>query len=81
LPGYAPPGYAVTFEESEIGLGAVGMAVLDTYGRPPAGVTVAGVDAADGAGYVQAIVRELRRPVAAASAECCRSVRADCIES
>jgi len=62
-------GYAVNFEESEIGLGAVGMAVLDIDGRPAAGVTVAGPMQRMTSGYVQAIVRELRSTVAAASAD------------
>ena len=62
-------GYAVNFEESEIGLGAVGMAVLDADGRPAAGVTVAGPMQRMAPGYVQALVRELRGTVAAASAE------------
>lgn len=62
-------GYAVNFEESETGLGAVGMAVTDTDGRPTAGVTVAGPMQRLSPGYVRAIVRELRGTVAAAVAE------------
>jgi DNA-binding IclR family transcriptional regulator len=62
-------GYAVNFEESETGLGAIGMAVLDTDGRPVAGVTVAGPMQRMAAGYVHGIVRELRGTVAAATAE------------
>ncbi len=62
-------GYAVNFEESETGLGAVGMAVLDTDGRPAAAVTVAGPLQRMAQAYVHAIVRELRGTVAAASAE------------
>lgn len=62
-------GYAVNFEESETGLAAIGMAVLDTDGRPAAGVTVAGPMQRMAPGYVHAIVRELRGTVAAASAE------------
>jgi len=62
-------GYAVNFEESETGLGAVGMAVTDTDGRPTAGVTVAGPMQRLSPGYVRAIVRELRGTVAAAAAE------------
>ena len=62
-------GYAVNFEESETGLGAVGMAVTDTDGRPTAGVTVASPMQRLSPGYVRAIVRELRGTVAAAAAE------------
>jgi DNA-binding IclR family transcriptional regulator len=62
-------GYAVNFEESETGLGAVGMAVTDTDGRPTAGVTVAGPMQRLTPGYVRAIVLELRGTVAAAAAE------------
>jgi len=62
-------GYAVNFEESETGLGAVGMAVTDTDGRPTAGVTVAGPMQRLTPGYVRAIVLELHGTVAAAAAE------------
>jgi DNA-binding IclR family transcriptional regulator len=62
-------GYAVNFEESETGLGAVGMAVTGTDGRPTAGVTVACPMQRLSPGYVRAIVRELRGTVAAAAAE------------
>jgi DNA-binding IclR family transcriptional regulator len=62
-------GYAVNFEESETGLGAIGMAVTDTDGRPTAGVTVAGPMQRMTPVYVRAIVRELRGTVAAATAE------------
>jgi DNA-binding IclR family transcriptional regulator len=62
-------GFAVNFEESETGLGAVGMAVLDTEGRPAAGVTVAGPMQRMAPGNVHTIVRELRGTVAAATAE------------
>lgn len=62
-------GYAVNFEESETGLGAVGMAVTDTDGRPTAGVTVAGPMQRMTPGYVRAIAAELRCTVAAATAE------------
>jgi DNA-binding IclR family transcriptional regulator len=62
-------GYAVNFEESEPGLGAVGMAVTDTDGRPTAGVTVAGPMQRMTPGYIRVIVRELRGTVAAATAE------------
>jgi IclR family acetate operon transcriptional repressor len=62
-------GYAVNFEESETGLGAIGMAVTDTDGRPTAGVTVAGPMQRMTPGYVRAIVRELRGTVSAATAE------------
>jgi DNA-binding IclR family transcriptional regulator len=62
-------GYAVNFEESETGLGAVGMAVTDTDGHPTAGVTVAGPMQRLTPGYVRSIVQELRGTVAAAAAE------------
>src|SRR5258708_27735115 len=62
-------GFAVNHEESEIGLGAVGMAVLDIDGRPAAGFTVAAPMQRMTQRYVQAIAQELRGIVAAATAE------------
>jgi DNA-binding IclR family transcriptional regulator len=62
-------GYAVNLEETETGLGAVGMAVLDTDGRPAAGITVAGPMQRMTQVYIRALARELRGTVAAATAE------------
>jgi DNA-binding IclR family transcriptional regulator len=62
-------GFAVNVEESEVGLGAVGMAVLDADGRPGAGITVAGPMQRMTPGYLHAIAGELRDVVAAATAE------------
>jgi DNA-binding IclR family transcriptional regulator len=62
-------GFATNFEESEAGLGAVGMAVLDADERPAAAFTVAGPMQRMTQGYVHAIARELRAVVAAASAD------------
>jgi IclR family acetate operon transcriptional repressor len=62
-------GFAANHDESEGGLGAVGMAVLDRDGRPAAALTVAGPLQRMNPGYVHAIVRDLRPVVAAASAD------------
>jgi DNA-binding IclR family transcriptional regulator len=62
-------GFAANFEESEGGLAAVGMAVLDQDERPAAAFTVAGPLQRMTPGYVQAIARDLRAVVAAASAD------------
>jgi DNA-binding IclR family transcriptional regulator len=62
-------GFAVNFEESETGLGAIGMAVLDADGRPAAGFTVAGPMQRMTREYMQALARELRPVVAEATAE------------
>jgi len=62
-------GFAVNFEESEIGLGAVGMAVPDAGGRPVAAFAVAGPMQRMTQDYVRAIARELHGVVAAASAD------------
>jgi IclR family acetate operon transcriptional repressor len=62
-------GYAVNVEESEIGLGAVGMAVPGADGRPTAAFTVAGPMQRMTQGNMQAIARELRGTVAGAAAE------------
>jgi IclR family transcriptional regulator, acetate operon repressor len=62
-------GFAVNFGESETGLGAIGMAVLDADGRPAAGITVAGPMQRMTREYVQALARELRPAVAEATAE------------
>ena len=62
-------GFAVNFGESETGLGAIGMAVLDADGRPAAGFTVAGPMQRMTQEYVQALARELRPVVAEATAE------------
>jgi DNA-binding IclR family transcriptional regulator len=62
-------GYAVNVEESEVGLGAVGMAALDADGRPAAGITVAGPMQRMTPGYVHTLAGELRDVVAAATAE------------
>jgi IclR family acetate operon transcriptional repressor len=62
-------GFATNFEESETGLGAVGMAVLDQDERPAAAFTVACPLQRMTPGYVQAIARDLRTVVAAASVD------------
>ena len=62
-------GFATNFEESELGLGAVGMAVLDADMRPAAAFTVAGPMQRMTQAYVHAIARDLRSVVAAASAD------------
>ena len=62
-------GFAVNYEESETGLGAVGMAVLDVDGRPAAAFTVAAPMQRMTQGYLQTISEELRGIVAAAAAE------------
>jgi DNA-binding IclR family transcriptional regulator len=62
-------GFAVNHEESEIGLGAVGMAVFDIDGRPAAAFTVAAPMQRMTQRYVQAIAQELRGIAAAATAE------------
>lgn len=62
-------GYATNFEESENGLGAVGMAVLDHDRRPVAAFAVAGPLQRMTFSYVQQIARDLRRVVAAATAD------------
>lgn len=62
-------GYAVNFSESETGLGAIGMAVIDADGRPAAGITVAGPMQRMTQEYVQALARELRPVVRQATAE------------
>ncbi len=62
-------GFAVSLEESEIGLTAVGMAVLDADGRPAAGLTVAGPVQRMTPEWIRVIATELRAPVAAGSAE------------
>jgi IclR family acetate operon transcriptional repressor len=62
-------GFAINLEESEIGLGAVGMAVLGADGRPTAGFTVAGPMQRITPGYVGALAAALHDSVAAATAE------------
>ena len=62
-------GFAINLEESEIGLGAVGMAVPGADGRPAAGFTVAGPMQRMTPGYVGALAEALRDSVAAATAE------------
>ena len=62
-------GFAVNFGESETGLGAIGMAVLDADDRPAAGLTVAGPMQRMTQEYVQALARELRPVFAEATAE------------
>jgi DNA-binding IclR family transcriptional regulator len=62
-------GFATNFEESEAGVGAVGMALLDSDQRPVAAFTVAGPMQRMTQGYVHAVARELRAVVAAASAD------------
>ena len=65
-------GFAVNLEESETGLGAVGMAVLGADGRPAAGLTVAAPAQRMTPEWIRVIAAELRAPVAAASAELCQ---------
>ncbi|MGH3304336.1 MAG: IclR family transcriptional regulator [Streptosporangiaceae bacterium] len=67
-------GFATNFEESEIGLGAVGMAVLDTDRRPVAAFTVAGPMQRMNGDYVGQIAAELA-PIAAAATADLRHVR------
>lgn len=67
-------GFATNFEESEAGLGAVGMAVLDQDGRPAVAFTVAGPLQRMTRDYVQAIARDLAAVVTAATADL-RAVR------
>ena len=62
-------GFAISLEESEVGLGAVGMAVLDSDGRPAAAFTAAGPMQRMTPGYVRALAAALHDSVAAASAE------------
>jgi DNA-binding IclR family transcriptional regulator len=62
-------GFAVNWEESEVGLCAVGMAVLGIEGRPTAAFTVAAPMQRMTGGYLHTISEELRGIVAAASAE------------
>ena len=62
-------GFAINLEESETGLGAVGMAVLGADGRPAAGFTVAGPMQRMTPGYVGALAAALHDGVAAATAE------------
>ena len=62
-------GFAVNFGESETGLGAIGMAVLDADARPAAGITVAFPMQRMTREYVRSLARELHPTVAAATAE------------
>jgi DNA-binding IclR family transcriptional regulator len=62
-------GFAVNFGESETGLDAIGMAVLDADGRPAAGITVAFPMQRMTQEYVEALASELRPVVAEATAE------------
>jgi len=62
-------GFATNFEESEAGLGAVGMAVLDQDNRPAAAFTVAGPLQRMTPDYVTAIARDLDTVVVAAAAD------------
>src|SRR5215472_1091370 len=62
-------GFAIALEEGEIGLGAVGMAVLDADGRPAAAFTAAGPMQRMTPGYVRALAVALHDSVAAATAE------------
>jgi len=62
-------GFAIALEEGEIGLGAVGMAVLDADGRPAAAFTAAGPMQRMTPGYVRALAAALHDSVAAATAE------------
>lgn len=62
-------GFAVNFGESETGLDAIGMAVLDADGRPAAGITVAFPMQRMTQEYVEALAWELRPVVAEATAE------------
>lgn len=62
-------GFATNFEESEAGLGAVGMAILDQDERPAGAFTVAGPMQRMTPEYVRAIARDLRAVVAAATVD------------
>jgi IclR family transcriptional regulator, acetate operon repressor len=62
-------GFATNFEESEIGLAAVGMALLDADERPVAAFTVAGPMQRMNAEYVRRIADQLAPIAAAASAD------------
>src|SRR5215469_4637596 len=62
-------GFATNFEESEIGLAAVGMALLDASERPVAAFTVAGPMQRMNNDYVQRIAGQLAPIAAAASAD------------
>ena len=62
-------GFAIALEEGEIGLGAVGMAVLDADGRPAVAFTAAGPMQRMTPGYVRALAVALHDSVAAATAE------------
>jgi IclR family acetate operon transcriptional repressor len=62
-------GFAVNLEESETGLGAVGIAVLDGDSRPAAAFTVAGPMQRMMPAYVGALAEALHDSAAAASAE------------
>ena len=62
-------GFATNVDESEGGLGAVGMTVLDRDERPAAAFAVAGPLQRMNQGYVHAIARDMRAVVAAASAD------------
>ena len=62
-------GFAVNLEESEIGLGAIGMAVLGADGRPVAGLTAAGPVQRMTPEWIRVLAAELRDPAAAASTE------------
>jgi DNA-binding IclR family transcriptional regulator len=62
-------GFATNFEETETGLGAVGMAVLDKDQRPAAAFTVAGPMQRMTPSYVRTIAADLRTVVKAASAD------------
>jgi DNA-binding IclR family transcriptional regulator len=62
-------GFAVNLEESEAGLGAVGMAVLDADGRPAAGITIAGPMQRMSPVYVRSLALELRDVAKAATGE------------
>jgi DNA-binding IclR family transcriptional regulator len=62
-------GFAVNLEESEVGLGAVGMAVLGADGHPVAGLTAAGPVQRMTPQWIRVLAAELREPISAASAE------------
>jgi DNA-binding IclR family transcriptional regulator len=62
-------GFATNFEESEVGLGAVGMAILDHDQRPVAAFTVAGPMQRMNGDYVQHIAGQLAPIATAASAD------------
>jgi DNA-binding IclR family transcriptional regulator len=70
-------GFATNFEESEGGLGAVGMAVFDADARPAAAFAVAWPMQRMSAGYVRDIARELSAVAALASADLGQRGRAD----